>query len=479
MKKALQATLSLLLIATPQLFSGYQGQPWKTTADASKIAATLQQELKKEINKSSISKKLLKHPARVNKALITRHNIPADANLYITGDLHGDFGPIAALLSHLENQGAYNPKDFTLQPDTYLAYLGDYIDRGKESLKNLWFLTQLKATNPSQVFLVRGNHETTDISRRYGFWKDLEKLKKDDTTSTAELFRQFQEAFALLPVITIIDRHNSPNSRIALLHGGIDITKTTYNMIPEKSGQALLAPLDAQSILWSDMRDDHKPWNEEALRGTGSIISQDTMNKWMQRNNISMVIRGHQQADVMYETPEKQPYKLFSEGEIPGIGARWNWRVVTLNVAPNTGAYGAHNGYFTDYGTILHISPTESSIASTAGIQPKIIPHLPGYQLTPIYFAPKAPHAILDRTTMQSSYDQVPANTNLEEDSIIQEPEPQELQFIPRWAKGPKEGLDFSSFSDEFIPIPVSDEDEYQEFDPDEFEKELNAALGS
>ena len=65
---------------------------------------------------------------------------------YAIGDVHGEL----TLLRHLLSQ-------LSLQPEDRLIFLGDYLDRGEDSVATVLFLAELGATRPC-IFL-RGNHD--------------------------------------------------------------------------------------------------------------------------------------------------------------------------------------------------------------------------------------------------------------------------------------------------------------------------------
>lgn len=76
----------------------------------------------------------------------------------ICGDVHGQFHDLLRIL----HQGKH-------PPDSNYLFLGDYVDRGRNSVEVLCLLLIYKIRFPGNVFMLRGNHETLRINAIYGF----------------------------------------------------------------------------------------------------------------------------------------------------------------------------------------------------------------------------------------------------------------------------------------------------------------------
>jgi len=106
-----------------------------------------------------------------------------EAPLKICGDVHGQYTDLLRLFEY----GGFPPES------NYL-FLGDYVDRGKQSLECICLLLCYKVKYPENFFLLRGNHECASINRIYGFYENANVVsisnfgKHSPIVSTASLF---------------------------------------------------------------------------------------------------------------------------------------------------------------------------------------------------------------------------------------------------------------------------------------------------
>ncbi|RZC76005.1 hypothetical protein C5167_001282 [Papaver somniferum] len=98
-----------------------------------------------------------------------------------------------------------------MQSMRYLNYLflGDYVDRGRQSLETICLLLAYKIKYPENFFLLRGNHECASINRIYGFYDECKRR------FNVRLWKTFTDCFNCLPVSAVID------DKILCMHGGI------------------------------------------------------------------------------------------------------------------------------------------------------------------------------------------------------------------------------------------------------------------
>ena len=229
----------------------------------------------------------------------------------VIGDLHGDLESLVTIFQKSQFlQKMEKTKDATT------IFLGDYGDRGEQSAEVYYAILKLKLAFPSQVVLLRGNHEGPE----------------DLLASPHDLPLQFQSRFgeewgiaykrtrALWPCL-----YNAVfvEDRFLILHGGVspeigslqDIAQATEN-----HNEALL-----EDLLWSDPDENVKSVSSSP-RGAGKLFGRKVTKEVLEKLNAKILVRGHEPSDL--------GFKINNDGKVLTLFSRKG--------APYFNRYGAY-----------------------------------------------------------------------------------------------------------------------------------------
>lgn len=189
----------------------------------------------------------------------------------LPGDIHGQYSDLLRLFDY----GGLPPRS------NYL-FLGDYVDRGKQSLETICLLLAYKIKYPNNFFLLRGNHECASINRIYGFYDECKRR------FNVRLWKVFTECFNCLPVAALIDE------KILCMHGGLSPDLHYLNQI-----KSLPRPTEVPEtgllcdLLWSDPSSDIRGWGENE-RGVSYTFGVDRVTEFLQKHDLDLICRAHQ-----------------------------------------------------------------------------------------------------------------------------------------------------------------------------------------
>lgn len=156
------------------------------------------------------------------------------------------------------------------------------MDRGYFSVETFLLLLALKVRYPDRITLIRGNHESRQITQVYGFYDEC--LKK---FGSVNVWRYCTEIFDFLSLSAVI------GGTMFAVHGGLSPSITSLNEIRELDRKQEV-PHDGPmcDLLWSDP-EDIEGWGVSP-RGAGYIFGKDRVKRWNEANNLTCIARAHQ-----------------------------------------------------------------------------------------------------------------------------------------------------------------------------------------
>jgi serine/threonine-protein phosphatase PP1 catalytic subunit len=241
----------------------------------------------------------IKHLCSAAKELLlsqpTLLTVPAPVN--VCGDIHGQYPDLLRLFRATGAPSA----------DNRYLFLGDYVDRGKQSVETICLLLAYKLKYPDTFFLLRGNHECSSINCSYGFLDECKKRGQGH-----KLWNIINGCFGYLPLAALVGK------KIFCVHGGLspelesmDQIRGVKRPLPQVPTEGLVCDL-----LWSDPdAADEWGWGE-SRRDRSHTFGSDVVAEFVEKHGLAMVCRAH---------------------EVKQGGYEWfaDWKLVTVFSAPN------------------------------------------------------------------------------------------------------------------------------------------------
>ena len=240
---------------------------------------------------------------QVRTLLLEESNIqPVSSPVTVCGDIHGQFWDLLELFRVGGDL-----------PDTSYIFMGDVVDRGFFSLETFSLLMALKARYPGRMTLLRGNHESRQITQVYGFYDEcMQKY------GSASVWKSCCQVFDYLNIAAIID------GRVLCVHGGLspelrslDQIRTIMRMqeVPHEGPFC--------DLMWSDP-EDIETWSVSP-RGAGWLFGRMVTKEFNHLNGLELIARAHQLV--------QEGYKLMHDDHIVTVWSAPNYCYRCGNVA--------------------------------------------------------------------------------------------------------------------------------------------------
>lgn len=201
-----------------------------------------------------------------------------DAPVKIVGDVHGQYTDLIRLF---EMCG--------FPPSSNYLFLGDYVDRGKQSLETILLLLCYKLKYPENFFLLRGNHECANVTRVYGFYDECKRR------CNVKIWKTFVDCFNTLPIAAVVA------GKIFCVHGGLSPALSQMDDI-----RNIARPTDVpeygllNDLLWSDPAEMEQDW-EANERGVSYCFGKRVIMQFLADHDFDLICRAHMVVEDGYE----------------------------------------------------------------------------------------------------------------------------------------------------------------------------------
>ncbi|TPP59276.1 Serine/threonine-protein phosphatase [Fasciola gigantica] len=235
-------------------------------------------------------------------------DVPDDTKFTVCGDVHGQFYDLMNIFDLNGLPSKENPYLFN----------GDFVDRGSFSVECIFTLLGFKLLYPNHFYLSRGNHESENMNRLYGFEGEVKsKYSVEMVEIFTDLFnwlplahlingRILEVADSLLFTFTVLSFHMfilcAIDRRLPkVMHGGLfsddnvtldDIRKISRDRQPPEGSPMC-------ELLWSDPMESNG--RTTSKRGIGCQFGPDVTERFCKANGLDYIIRSHEVKDNGYE----------------------------------------------------------------------------------------------------------------------------------------------------------------------------------
>ncbi|KAG0671765.1 putative serine/threonine protein phosphatase [Maudiozyma exigua] len=256
----------------------------------------------------------------------------------VVGDMHGQFHDLLEMFSIGGRV-----------PDTNYLFLGDYVDRGLYSIETIMLLIVLKLRYPNRIHLLRGNHESRQITQSYGFYTECLNKYGGNTN----VWTYLTDSFDYLVLCCIID------NELFCVHGGLSPNVQTIDQIkiidrlreiPHDGAMADLVwsdPEENDSMSLENGIDPNKPDEffkttsnhfQVSPRGAGYTFGRSVVEKFLECNKMTRIYRAHQLCN--------EGYQVYFDGLVTTVWSAPNYCYRCGNKASILELYSTNKFYF-------------------------------------------------------------------------------------------------------------------------------------
>ncbi|MEA1956932.1 MAG: metallophosphoesterase family protein [Euryarchaeota archaeon] len=237
-------------------------------------------------------------------------------NVVVVGDLHGDMESFVHILKDIEDLNADR-----------IVFLGDYGDRGSESVEVYYLLLKLKVSEgkgkekEKKIIMLRGNHEGPPdmpvmphdlpflFTKKYGM-------------RGKEVYEKLKELWEYLPYCVLVE------GRYLMLHGGLPVNVASIEDIAF-AHDSHPASSNFEEILWNDPVEGKGDFY--SMRGAGRMFGEDVTERGLRVVGVKTLIRSHEPCEGVEVKQGGKVLTLFSRKGAPYFNTQAAYLVLDEN----------------------------------------------------------------------------------------------------------------------------------------------------
>ena len=235
------------------------------------------------------------------------------SEIIMFGDLHGSIHSFIRDLEKLQSEGLLDNSFALTKKNSFMVFLGDYIDRGIYGVEVIYTLARLILANPTQVIVVRGNHEDYILAPDFRKKHTKQEQKDNAPSFIDELYLKFDLSekdevalfrfYEILPIALYIGSGTAFHTDfIQCCHGGMEIGYNPYKLLNAPKAISF----ERIETFW------RKKYFSEKLGASYRTMITDAFDPAVLKNDIQ---------DMQQEAPF---FKLGTSGHVAYNGFMWN-----------------------------------------------------------------------------------------------------------------------------------------------------------
>ena len=195
---------------------------------------------------------------------------PVEAPVSICGNIHGQFYDVLELF-RVGGQ----------LPETSYIFIGGFVDRGYHSVETIQLLLCYKAKYPGRITLLRGNHESRQVTQIYGFYDEIQRKY-----GNVNVWKYCTDLFDYLPLGALAE------GRVLCIHGGLSPDINTLDQIRVIDRKVEIPHEGPLCDLMLSDPDDIDTWAFNI--GSGWLFGSKVTKEFNHLNDLELICRAHQ-----------------------------------------------------------------------------------------------------------------------------------------------------------------------------------------